>query len=457
MKRGFMAIQRKNPNKGRRLPMIVKSILTIALSVFLVTGLYLNPVLAEEVIKKDQLLNLSRCIEIALERQPSLVSAKSTVNVSESRVGQAKASYYPQLYWSSTYSRNYPSIIYGPYGLPVYVTNNSYNQYSSAVTLSQNIVDFEKTKTQVAIQNDNVTAARSDLDYITSQIILAVKQSYYGLLQTDRARAVAVEAVDGFQRHLDQAMAFFEAGVKPKFDVTKAEVDLSNARLNLLKAENGTQVARVNLNNTMGMPDAPEYTIEDNFTFVKYTMPFEEALQKAYDNRSDLQSLLAKKAAAQKTIDLAKKGYYPVLSGNANYAFGGTTFPLSNGWSIGATLNFPLFSGFSTKYQVAEAKASLQVISANEAVLRQNIYLEVKQAYLALKEAEDSIKTSELTVKQATENDDLANGRYDSGVGSPIEVTDALLSLSNAKLSYIGALYDYKTVQASIEKAIGIR
>jgi outer membrane protein len=441
---------------GRQLSDILTAVTFIALSA-IVAIIFSSPsAQAEEIIQKGQMLTLSRCIEIARERHPGLASARSTIGISESRVGQAKAGYYPQIYWSSTYSRKYPEVSVGRFGLPVR-THDSYNDYLSALTLSQNILDFNKTKTQVEIQKMNVTAGRSDLDYIESQIILAVKQSYFGLLQADRARAVSVEAVDGFQKHLDQAKAFFQAGVKPKFDVTKAEVDLSNARLNLLKVENSLKVARVNLNNAMGTPNAPEYTLEDDFTFVKAAITFENALQKAYNSRADLLSLSAKKAAAQKTIDLAKKGYYPVLSGDASYYVSGEEFPLNKGWSVGATLNFPLFTGHSTKYQVEEAKAALNVLNANEVALRQSIHLEVQQAYLALKEAEDRIDTLNLTVKQANENYDLANGRYASGVGSPIEVTDALLTVSNTKLSYIAALYDYKTAQGNIEKATGSR
>jgi outer membrane protein TolC len=128
---------------------------------------------------------------------------------------------------------------------------------------------------------------------------------------------------------------------------------------------------------------------------------------------------------------------------------------LDQGWSVGAQLSVPLFSGYLTKYQVEEARANLDVLAANEALIRQTIYQEVKQAWLNLQEAADRIATAELTVRQATENLDLANGRYAYGVGNPIEVTDALVSVSNAKTAHIAALYDYRLAQASLEKAAG--
>jgi outer membrane protein TolC len=208
----------------------------------------------------------------------------------------------------------------------------------------------------------------------------------------------------------------------------------------------------------MGVPEAPEYIIEDILSFQKYTITFEDALDKAYKNRPDLQSIIARKQAAENSIDLAKTGFYPILTGNAAYSWSGEkTSSLDHGWNVGAAFTFPLFSGFLTKYQVEEAKANLNILKANEESLRQSIFSDVQQAYLNLKQAEESIPTAELGVKQAQENFEIATGRYAAGVGNPIEVTDAEVLLANAKLSYIQALYNYKVSQASLEKAMGMR
>jgi outer membrane protein len=288
-------------------------------------------------------------------------------------------------------------------------------------------------------------------------VILNVKQAYFGILQAKRNRDVSADTLKQFQQHLDQAKGFYEVGTKPKFDVTQAEANLSNAKLNLIKAENALKLAVVTLNNAMGVPAVPEYTIEDNLSFKKYSITFEDALAKAYKERPDLMSIVAKREAAGKSVDLANTGYYPVLTGNAAYSWSGEKFPLDNGWNVGAALTFPLFSGFLTKYQVDEAKANLNVLKANEESLRQSIFSDVQQAYINLKQAEESIPTAELGVKQAQENFEIATGRYGAGVGSSLDVTDAEVLLSNAKLSYIQTLYNYKTSQANLEKAMGIR
>jgi outer membrane protein len=409
---------------------------------------------AEAPIKKGETLELERCIEIALKKHPGIRAAAYTLKASESRVGQAKAGYYPQVSGSASYSRTDQTTTAGRFS-----TNSGsvYDSYGSSVALSQNLFDFGKTSTQVKIQNLNLDASRSDFDTTNAQVVFGVKQAYYGLLLTKRNRDVAREVVGQYEQHLGQARGFFEVGLKPKFDVTKAEVDLSNAKLNLLKAENALRLAQVTLNNTMGLPEAPDYEIRDSLAFQRVEVDLDQSMKKAYDRRPDLQSILAKKKSLDETITLQKKGYTPYVTGNAGYGWSGESFPLDSGWSIGATLNIPLFSGFSTKYQVDEARANLDVLKANEETLRQGIFLEVKQAWLNLKEAADRIVTAEIIVRQAAENLELANGRYAAGVGSPIEVTDALVAVSNAKTSFGAALYDYKMAQATMEKATGER
>jgi outer membrane protein TolC len=247
---------------------------------------------------------------------------------------------------------------------------NNYDQYSGSVSASQNLIDFGKTSSQVNISKYNLEASRSDLNTTSDQVIFNVKQAYYNVLQARRSRDVTADIVKQFQQHLDQAKGFYEVGTKAKIDVTKAEVDLSNARLNLIKAENALKISWVVLNNAMGVPHAPEYTLEDDLAIHKFEISSEEALKRAYENRPDLRSLIAKREAAQEAVGLARTGYYPALTGSATYGRAGEDFPLDHGWSAGVVLTIPLFNGFLTSHQVAEAKSNLYVLKANEETLR---------------------------------------------------------------------------------------
>lgn len=417
---------------------------------------------AEDIIRKGELLTLERSIQIALVKHPSVLAGQGAVDINRARKGQAESAYYPQIDANAGYTRFQPSTISTgttTVGLRRVETSHSFEQYNTGLSARQTLFDFGKTRTNVNIQKLNIEASQADLSNTEEQVILNVKQAYYELLRAKRNRTVAEDTVKQFEQHLAQARAFYEVGTKPKFDVTKAEVDLSNARLSLISAENAVRIAVVSLNNAMGVPEAPEYQIEDNLSFQKYEITFEAAVDKAYANRPELKSILAKKKASEEAVSLARKGYYPFFSGNADWTWAGAggDFATGDGWNAGVTLSIPIFSGFLTKNQVSEAKANLVILTANEEALRQNVFLEVQQNVLNLAEAEERIATAELTERQATENYEIATGRYAAGVGNPIEVTDAEVALVNAKTSYIQALYDYKIARAGLEKAMGAR
>ena len=407
---------------------------------------------AAEEIKQGDTLDLDRCIAIALKNHPTIKGAAGGLKASESKISQAQSGYYPQADLSNGYSRFHPSGSSGNLGSG----KSSYDQYQSSFNLNQTLFDFGKTSASVDVQALDADASRADLENTTSQIVLGVKQAYYGVLQAKQSQEANAEELVQYQQHLDQARRFYEVGIKPKIDVTKAEVDLSQARLNLLKAQNGLRIAKITLNNAIGLPDAPGYEVQSITSYQDYAIELETALMRGYEARPDLASASAKREAAQRSIDLAQTGYYPVLSGNAGYGWTGQDFPLDKQWIVGANLNFPLFSGFLTKSQVEEARANLEVARANEEYIRQGIRFDVEQAYFNLKDAREAIVLAEVSVAQAKENRELAQGRYTAGVGNSIEVTDALVLEISAKTSYINSLYFYRLAIANLEKAMGV-
>lgn len=404
----------------------------------------------------DTVLTLAQCVDIALKKNPELVAAAFSVDASASRVGQARSGYYPQVNASASYTRIQPaSAATSTLGR---VRVDAYDVYSSSITLNQKLLDFGKTSSQVDAAKYGLESTRSDLQTSQDAVILSVKQAYYGVLQARRNRDVAADVIKQFQLHLEQAKGFYEVGTRAKIDVIKAEVDLSNAKLSLINAENALSIAWVTLTNAMGAPDAQPFMIEDDLSFHKFDISQEAAMKQAFESRPDLQSLIARRQAAEMNVSTAQSGHYPVLSGVAEYGWDGTrASSLEDSWSAGVVLTFPLFNGFLTSQQAAEAKANLYVLKANEEALRQQVLLEVRQAFLNLQAADASIGTAELAARQAKENLDLANGRYAAGVGSPVEVSDAFATYVTAQANYTNSLLNYKLAQASIEKSMGAR
>jgi outer membrane protein len=406
--------------------------------------------------KNSPPLTLKQCIAFALEHHPDIRAAAGAADASFSRVRQARSAYYPQVAWTSDIGR---SAVGSRTSFGFTTRSVTYNSYTSAIALSQNITDFGRTAGEVRIREMSHEAALADLEGTSDEIVLGVKQAYFAVLLAKRNREVTEQAVKRLELHLEQAKGFFEAGTKPMFDVTKAEVDLTGARLNLIKARNSVKLAGTGLNNAMGVSGAAGAgnDVEDVLTFDKFEISFDEALDTARRNRPDLRSIEMRRRAAESSVALARRGFFPVLSGSADYSYGGNMFPLQPGWTIGLSLTVPVFNGFLTAFQVRESRANLGTLRAQEESTAQTVILEIQQALLGLQEAEEAIPVAELAVKQAEENFALADGSYAEGLGDPIQVADAAAALVGAKMAYFGALYDYRIARAGLEKAMGTR
>jgi outer membrane protein TolC len=428
-------------------------LLCILAAVLLLIG---NALSAQEApIKPGEPLNLEKAIDIGLKMNPSIMGYQYTTRAREAQLGQARAGFFPKVDGSAGFTRNFET---NNTRDPYYgALLDQHNQNVANVTLKQMLFDFWRTPTSVNIGRLNVESSRRDVDNSINAIANTVKSSYYGVLKAKRSREVNLETVEQYAKHFRIAAIFFEAGKKPKYDVTKAELDLSNAKLNLMNAENDLKVAWVNLNNAMGIDGDGEYAIHDNLAFEKYEIAFEDALKAAHETRPDLKSLEAQRESAEKAVARAKQEYYPQINGNAQYNFAGSRYPLGQGWYAGVALSVNLFDGLSTTNKVAEAQANKQSIDAKISAMKLQIMLDVKQAWLGLIKARQTIETTNVQIRQATENLEIANLRYDAGLATPLEVTDATVTYSQAKLANINALFDYKVARANMEKAMGSR
>ncbi len=404
-------------------------------------------------IKAGESLSLERCIEIALAQHPSIMSSRYTVRAKESQLGQAKAPYYPKVDTQASFNR----YVVERNTLDPYFPVGLHNESIGSASLSQTIYDFGKTPSDVKTKEFNVESSRFDLEDVTTTIVSTLKTSYYGVLKAKRSQNVNLEIVGQYRQHLGQARVLFEAGKKPKYDVTKAELDLSNSRLDLITAENDLKVAWVRLYNAMGVNTADQFTISDTLSFEEYGITLENALDRAYQNRPDLRSLIAQKSSAEAAVDRAKRDFFPTISGNARYNFQGSQYPLGQIWNAGVSMNMNIFEGMLTRNKIEESIARERSVGAQIDAKKLDILLDVKQSYLNLLKAKETISNTEVQIKQATENLELANLRYSAGLADPLEVTDATVGYSKAKLANISALYDYKTAQANIERAMGNR
>jgi len=207
----------------------------------------------------------------------------------------------------------------------------------------------------------------------------------------------------------------------------------------------------------MGLMGPLEFDIVDSLEQPRIEVGDAEALDLAYANRPELKSAAAQVRAAIERIKGIEKDYLPKLTSNNDITFSGRSYPLQENWDVGAAVNLSIFNGGLTTAQVGEAKAVLANLRATEDATRQNVTLEVRTALFNVREAVESIVVADKGLQQARENISLATGRYTTGVGNIIELTDAQTSLVTAEASRVQALVSYRTALATLERATAHR
>ncbi|TLY22665.1 MAG: TolC family protein [Nitrospirae bacterium] len=405
-----------------------------------------------------EVLTLERSMELALSNHPSLRVASGNQAIQEAQVGQAQAGFYPQVQGSLGYNRRTTNSTSTFQGSRVgrSTAGDMTGFYSSSVTLNQLLYDFGTTNSRVEAQQFQFQAANSDAQTAVQTVVINVQQAYFSLQQAQRLVSVSEEAITQFEKHLDLAKGRFKAGVAPKIDVTTAEVDRSNAQLNLITARNNALVARVTLNNAMGIQTTKQYRVQDPVQAEPYRVSLDEAVAKAMRLRPEMISQRAQEQAAEAAIKAAQGNFFPTVTSSANYSYSATDFPLVWNWSLGGTVSVPIFSGFLTQQQVAQARATLLTTKANGDVLRQTILLDVNQASLNLEAAWEKLRVTAVTVDQAKERLALVEGRYKAGLSTAVEVTDAEVALVSAQVNDVVAVSSYQAAKAALDKAMGI-
>lgn len=213
--------------------------------------------------------------------------------------------------------------------------------------------------------------------------------------------------------------------------------------------------ALLNLKIAMGDVYMPDFDIkEEDYALRK--IDENEAIKVALEKNPQFQSVKFNRQASEISEDLVKRDYFPTLTGTGRYGYTGEDFPLNRGWSLLFQINLPLFSGWSTTYKLKQAKADVVYYSYKEESIKQQITSQIKNLFVQLKEASQRTETLKEALRQAKENLDLAMARYEVGIGSSIEVVDAIVLYEQVNTQYWQAIYDYNVTYASIEKIVGM-
>jgi outer membrane protein len=408
-----------------------------------------------------KVITLEDSIEMAVENHPELKAALALKRSADARLTMARSAYYPGVGMRSSYNRsgsgNLPNVDINDGNLITPSQGNSSNLYNTSLYVSQNIYDFGRTKYRVMSARENLNASHYDVLSKADRIIFDIEQAYFRAVAAEKAVEVNQEAVEQQQMHLKQAQDFYKIGRRAKIEVTKAEVDLANARQNLLIADNRSKLTKVNLAHAIGVTGSFDYALDDTARKMEIEMDFDTAVNYARNHRPEVLRLQALENQRKAHVGMAKSEQYPTVTGSASYGWRDQNLNLNNNnWGVGMQVNFDIFSGGRKRAEIDDAFNSLEAVQQQNQRTWQVIYLEIQQAFLELNQAENLIEALEKSLENARENFRLAKGRYEVGLSSNLEFTDAQQALNKAQLDYISAVYDYQVARARVEQATGL-
>jgi outer membrane protein len=402
-------------------------------------------------------LTLEECIAIALEGQPRIQVTLAEYAAARYRVNQALAPLLPQVSGqvSSSWSQN--AVLSGSGG-STFATQQSRRGEDTLVAqvlLSQLLFDFGKNLAETEARRKLAEVAVEDVELQRQLISLTVKEAYTNTLFSQRLIRVQEQAQERAELNLRSAKGFFEVGTRPKSDVARAEVDVANAKLDLIRARNALRSAIVALNTAMAINVDTRTQIVDNLIYQPVTLDRQQLRADSLRQRPEYRSAKLRAAAAEARERRAFRDFFPDVSGTGSY--GGTQKELNESWSLGLSLNWSIFDGGNRIARYQEAKANLEGAKANVQSTELDIVQNVEQAEIFVEETQERILAAQTLVASAQENFRLAQGRFDAGVGTILELTDAQLALTQAQNTESQALADYRISLARLDRAVGQR
>ncbi len=335
-----------------------------------------------------------------------------------------------------------------------------YDRAAGGLTVSQLITDFGRTHNLVRSAQSNAKAQLENVRATELDITLTVDQAFYQALTSQAVLTVAQETVSQRQATVDQVGALTKAKLRSDLDLSFANVQLSQARLLLLDAQNDAADAMASLNTVLGSEQDEQYTLVDETTANPEPAPqdAEALLQAAFAARPDLAALNDNYTAARQFSTAERDLWMPTVSALA--AVGGTPVradQIQSSWygAAGANINIPVFNGFLYNARAQEAK--LRANAAGEQVrnLRDVIARDLRTAVLNAQNAFQRIGVTHEMLNESNMALDLSQARYQIGLSGIVELTQAQLAQTQAEIAYANARYAYQTALAVVRFQTG--
>ena len=340
---------------------------------------------------------------------------------------------------------SFPSIV-GPFGY-----------YDSRAYVTQSLLDL-KALNNTHSASEGLKSAEYSFKDARDLVILAVGNTYLQVV-ADQARVDTADAqVKTAQALYDQASDQVKAGTSPAIDALRANVELKTRQQDLIQSKNNFAIAKLTLARVIGLAPGQQFELTDTSLYEPFGgLTVDEALKRAYANRSDFQAALADVRAAEYGVKSARDGYLPTVSFSADYGLAGNydTLATHSVMDVRGTLNIPIFQGGKVHGDVLEADARLEQSRQRLDNLHAQIDDDVRTALLNIESAEEQVEVARSNIDLADQTLAQSRDRFAAGVTDTVEVVQAQEAVASAHENYIASLYADNYAKISLARALG--
>lgn len=404
-------------------------------------------------------LSLQDAEAMALKNHPRVLAAQDVSSEATQRITQAKSAYYPNFQGDVTGSQANPR---SRIGAGYLTTSSLFDRVGAGFTLSQLISDWGRTPNLVAESRLRASANEQDLQATRYDVLESVNNAYYSTLRAQSLVRVAQETVADRQLLVNQVTTLAQNNLRSQLDVSFATVNLAQAQLLLIQAQNEVQRSYAELTRALGTDQTATYDLVELPLPASPPPDVEPLVMQAVQNRPELASLRLSQQAANRfekaehdlsypTISLLGVGGYIPYINQINLP---RTVP-GEYEGVGVNVQIPILNGhlFSARQQ----EARYRTLEADQRLRdrEQQVARDVRAAWATATTAYQRIDVTAQFLREATLARNLAQGRYDLGLASIVELTQGQLNLTQAEIDNLSAKYDYQALYASLQYTIG--
>ena len=381
----------------------------------------------------QEIIPVERAVEIALANNPELRISRSEVDISRSILRQTKSPFYPQLT--------------GKLVVP-------FVGRESGFYVDQMIWDFGKTKARVKSREYSLESAMYSLGGSETALVRDVHIAYYRALSEKNRLAEATTNIKRREWLLEKTEELFGVGKKSTQQLSQAQIDLQQARLELASRESSHDLAMLHLKHLMNDSSLAEFDISEDLSYEKVSETRENLVSAALSKNPEIKSLTAERGSIKASIAENRGKFLPSIFGRAAYRFEGEGAE-TPAFIAGVGVKIPIFEGFSRFARMNQSNAELTRNEAQAELLRNRIILSVGEFYMELGHLEKKIGILRDSESISEKNLSLAEERYRSRSASKIEFARAQALYEKAAADYKNSIYDYKITRLRLLSLCG--